>query len=119
MVQNNLVRAYDYQNAEREKRYLERTGILSPDAFEYELQILKEAEEDVHVRFRMGRITFQENLGPVELYGRMNGLIRGTDLVGRDRDGNYHIVLMNTDEKGKELVEKRFLNQALSIVWEE
>lgn len=119
MVQNNLVRAYDYQNAEREKRYLNGTGILSPDAFEYELQILQEAEEDLHVRFRMGRITSPEDLGPEELYGRMNGLIRGTDLVGRDREGNYHIVLMNTDEKGKELVEKRFLNQVLSIVWEE
>ena len=119
MVQNNLVRAYEYQDAEREKRYLEGTDILNPDAFEYELQILKEASEDIHIRFMTGRITFPENLGAKELNGRIRGLIRGTDLIGMDHQGNYHIVLINTDEIGKNLVEKRFYGQVLSIDWEE
>lgn len=119
MVQNNLIRAYEHQDAEGEKRYLEGTGFLSPQAYEAELQILREAEEETHTRFMTGIINVPEHMGIKELSEKASGLIRGIDIIGKDSRGHFSMILMNTDETGRQVVEKRFLNHGLSITWEE
>ena len=66
-----------------------------------------------------GIINVPEHMGIKELSEKASGLIRGIDIIGKDSRGHFCIILMNTDETGRQVVEKRFLNHGLSITWEE
>ena len=119
MVQNNLVKAYRYQEQNKERIYLPGTRILSRGEFQKELNALREAEEEYKYPYSVARIAGKSYSTIEELYHGVQPLLRGTDLLGQGIDGAVRAVFLYVDRSDRLLLENRFNNNGIAIFWED
>lgn len=119
IVQNNLVRAYEYQEQNGFRFFIPETGILKAEAFEQEMEALRSMGEESETAFCIGRIVPQGKESLPELYRKIRPLLRGTDILGQGRDGAVRAVFLYAGKNSRPLLENRFANSGLSIVWED
>lgn len=112
MVQNNLVRAFVYNQDSYEKRYIKGTEIFKPDQFLEHLKIMESAKEKIKLFYLVMRVRIADNqeIDMVEFSKNIKALLRTTDFMGSDEYGDYYIVFMQTDENNIELLTNRFKN---------
>lgn len=117
IIQDNLTRAFRYQEDNRERIYLPETSVLQPEAFDSELEALSEAQD---------RFDYPVNIAEVQLPGRLpdeidcrraSSLLRGTDLLGLRRDGTLWAVFLYISRDNRLLLEERFANQGFTLRW--
>lgn len=104
LMQTSFLRANDYEELAHDKAYYPDTQIARPDYFIIQLHI----QEDMHnagmsdfilVRFRNSSIN--------EINESLTGVIRATDLIGTDADGNIYMILTQMKQSNFGVVGKR------------
>lgn len=119
MIQDNLTRAFRYQEQNRDRIFISGTSVLTPEAFEKECEALKTAREERNYPVSAAIVVAPENLQGKALYGKVGSLLRGTDLLGVDRSGRLHAVFLYVTRNSRGILEQRFQNNGFSLEWEE
>jgi len=104
LVQTSFLRAMDYEEFKRTEDYYEGTVIARPEYFKRNYQIqedMKDAGISDYVLVKF------ESKDKAELGERLTGMIRATDLLGSDENGNLYLVLTQTKAENFGIVGKR------------
>ena len=80
MIQDNLTRAFHYQEENRGRIFLTQSSVLTPEAFEKEWEALKIAQEENGYPVSEAIVLPSKTIPEQDLYGRGSSLLRGTDL---------------------------------------
>ena len=118
IMKNCLVRAYNYQESNRESIFFENTNILRSEEFKAELAALNHASEELQYPFSLGRVAHDGSMPFVEIAEKVVKSIRATDIVGCDDDGNIFIILLFVSKSNRSYTEQRFEKAGLVVKWE-
>jgi len=108
LIQNAVLRANRYMDALEQKRYLEDTKILEPEAFDSLVVAYNKAKKKGLTECTLLYIKAQP--GTYEQTGvvLMDNL-RQTDYLGTMKDGKLYALLVNTEKEEAAIVMERFL----------
>lgn len=112
LIKGAVVRSTRYLQALQEKRYIEGTKILEPDAFGPLLSAFQNAERDGLAECVLFRIKLKPGDNIYSIGEKAARLLRQTDIMGMAEDG-LQILLANTTRADSEFVEKRFANNGI------
>lgn len=122
-IQNALQREDMYQEAIREKRYIENTNILNVEEFERMLETEQMARKKAYVEFSVLQIEKQIVKEGETLQGNTERLLsiehkllknlRDTDYVGLGRDGYLYVLLSNSNAKETQVVMQRLHDRGI------
>lgn len=112
MVEVSLLRALDYQDAVRDREYVEGTHILKPDYFLERLKLFHSMREEkmgsyVLVRIGNPQMTLEE------LDEILKCKIREKDVLGISDDGQLYLILAQADPTTLPVVLERLENSGL------
>jgi nucleoside-diphosphate-sugar epimerase len=117
LVSSSADRAYRYAQALRTEQYLPETDILSADAFAQMVETLQEASDrgisDYTLLCIDSEIAQQSDLR--DLSSRLTSILRDSDAVGLDDDGNLLLLLTNTSENDAVYVIQRLQNAEIPV----
>ncbi len=114
LIQASLVRAAKFLDANFEKMYIPSTRILNPDAFREIVRTRAEMKKNKIADYQL--IMLERcalNIQQLDL--KVNEVIRATDIVGMQRDGNYYILLSQADKLAANDVIVRFKKNGLKV----
>ncbi|MBR3580473.1 MAG: NAD(P)-dependent oxidoreductase [Lachnospiraceae bacterium] len=112
LIKGAVVRSTRYLQALQEKRYIEGTKILEPDAFGPLLSAFQNAERDGLAECVLLRLKSKPGDNIYSIGEKAARLLRQTDIMGMAEDG-LQILLANTTRADSEFVEKRFANNGI------
>lgn len=112
LIKGAVVRSARYLQALQEKRYIEGTKILEPDAFGSLRTAFQNAERDGLAECVLLRIKSKPGDNIYSIGEKAARLLRQTDIMGMAEDG-LQILLANTTRADSEFVEKRFANNGI------
>lgn len=115
LIEKNLVKALEYENAQHDELYFPGTELLHPKAFEDRLSIMKEESDDIAYTFMECKVYPQCPMTQEEASSRIQSIIRGNDSMGVDKDGDYAVILVNMTEEFIDNVRVRFERKQLSL----
>ena len=118
IMRSCLIRAYHYQENNKDQIYLPDTNILVSEEFGAELESITQASEDLNIPFSKGRILYDAAWSYQMLSEKLSKLIRGTDIVGCDKDGTVFVILLFVIPSVRTYTEKRFAEAGISVFWE-
>ena len=117
LIQASLVRAAKFLDANYEKMFIPSTRILNPDAFSDIVKTRSEMKKNMIADYQL--IMLEEcpsNIQQLDL--KVNQVIRATDIVGMQSDGNCYILLSQADKLAANDVIVRFNKFGLkSSLW--
>ncbi|MDY3920165.1 MAG: NAD(P)-dependent oxidoreductase [Candidatus Limivivens sp.] len=119
LIEKNLVKALEYENAKRDSLYYPGTELLLPKAFEDRLSIMRSECDDIVHTFILARVYPKTPLSQEEVSSRIASVIRGSDCMGIDPSGNYAVILVNMERKYLDAVKTRFERKGLLLEAEE
>lgn len=107
LIHDSTVNALKYMNAIEETQYFEQTHILRPEPLARKIEVFTQAEEKSLFQFQVYKIPMsrEQMLKDAPLLEKQ---CYKTDAIGYD-GSNVCIVLSNSDEKGLEIVRRRFM----------
>lgn len=110
LIRVSFIRAFEFQNAIEDEKYLAGTVILKPEYFNELLEIQKKMEEAGMASYVLLRLSSTDGSYVNEAF---SGLIRHSDVLGMLEDGNYYLMLtqvtkQNFDVIGNRLAAKGF-----------
>lgn len=108
LIQNAVLRANRYMDALEQKRYLEDTRILEPDAFESLVTAYNKAKKKGLTECTLLHIHAEEGIYEHTGNVLMDNL-RQTDYLGTMKDGKLYVLLVNTEKEEAAIVMERFL----------
>lgn len=97
LIYSAVVREADYLDALAYRRFLPETAILQEEAFREMVKIYKNAGEKGYAESCMFYVQ-GDNKQPKVLSDSLRSLLRDTDYVGVMSDGNFAILLTNTNQ---------------------
>ena len=112
LMENFLLKAWDYQKAVAEETYVEGTAITRWDHFKQQLEIQKEMAANKLTSYRLFRI-MREDRSLSELDEMFQSKIRNNDILGLGDDGNIYLLASQVDESSQDIVLRRFRNMGL------
>lgn len=118
IMRSSLIRAYNYQENNKEKNYIPGTSILVSEEFSAELETITRASEELNIPFSKGRVFYPSEWSYEELEAKLSKAVRGTDILGCDEEGNVFVILMFVLSSARLFAEKRFLEAGMSVEWE-
>lgn len=118
IMRSCLIRAYRYQENNKDRIYLPDTNILVSEEFSAELESITQASEELNIPFSKGRILYDAAWSYQMLSEKLSKLIRGTDIVGCDENGTVFVILMFVIPSVRAYTEKRFAEAGISVFWE-
>lgn len=101
LIQSAAARATRYLDAAGGGRYVEKTRVLQPEAFEQLIRSHEEAQEKGLTQVTLVRIS-KEGRDLSSLSAVLGETVRATDYQGLFSDGELYLLLTNTDEAGAE-----------------
>lgn len=107
LLENFIVKAWQYQSAVRQREFYNGGGIMYEDYFRMQLQIQKDMSSNEITDFRLFKIE-GEGRTPDEWEAILRGKTRYNDSVCLGNDGNIYILATQVDEKGEEIIMSRF-----------
>ena len=113
LMENFIIKAWDYQQAVAAKTYVEGTGIANTEYFVQQFTIQKEMMDNKLTSFRLIRI-MREGRSLGEIDDMFQSKIRNNDLVGLGSDGNIYLLAAQGDESSEGIVLKRFRDMGLT-----
>ena len=113
LMENFILKAWEYQRAVAEKTYIEGTNITRTDYFRQQLEIQKDMAENRLTSFRLFRI-LREDRSLSEIDEMFRSKTRNNDIIGLGDDGNIYILASQVDENSQNIVLNRFLGMGLN-----
>lgn len=114
LVETALVRAFEYESAVQESRYLPGTSLLRPEFFAEQLSAACALQEDKmshHLLLRVtGRFRNQD-----EMNAQLSRSIRTTDVAGVGADHCVYLLLNQANEENLALLTRRMKDKGFSI----
>ena len=107
LLENFIVKAWQYQSAVRQREYYNGGGIMYEDYFRIQLGIQKDMSDNDITRFRLFKID-GEGKSVDEWEHILQGKTRYNDSVGMSKDGNIYILASQVDEQSEQIVLDRF-----------
>lgn len=115
LIERNLVKALEYENARRKELYYPDSDLMYSTAFKEELKTLDSQKDDVYITYVLVKIEPAYSIERDELIHRIASVIRESDKMGEDDSGNILVILMNMKKENLTVVEKRFENKGLKM----
>jgi hypothetical protein len=112
LMENFIIKAWEYQRAVSAKTYLEGTSITKTEYFRQQLEIQKDMAENKLTSFRLFRIMRQDR-SLQEIDDMFQSKIRNNDIIGLGNDGNIYLLAAQVDESSEGIVLKRFRDMGL------
>ncbi len=112
LMENFIIKAWEYQRAVSEKTFLEGTSITRTEHFRHQLEIQKEMADNKLTSFRLFRIMRQDR-SLQEIDEMFQSKIRNNDIIGIGDDGNIYLLAAQVDEDSEGIVLKRFRDMGL------
>lgn len=113
LIENFILKAWEYQKAIARKIYIDGTAIMKPDYFKRQFEIQKEMAGNRLTSFMLFRIP-RENREFSELDLLFQSRVRSSDILGLGEDGNIYLLASQLDDDNTEIVLKRFRNLGLT-----
>lgn len=114
LVGMSLLRAYDYNQAIHQSRYIENTNIMNPDAFDEQLQNFRALAEKKVSSYML--IEFDnDGRSYEELDLLLSPKVRSNDILGAGDDGKIRLLFSGASEKDLPFILPRFENLGLNI----
>lgn len=106
LIQDALVRASLFREANIEKMYLPETNILTLEAFTEAFKIKAEMKKNKISDYQLLQIE-KGHQSPVEIDKNLSKSLRSADLVGLGEDNNYYVLLNQADPTAVEAIIQR------------
>ena len=114
LIEKNLGKALQYEEARRSEMYVEGTELLNPDAFRQQWKLLTQMDENGYVDCMKCHVKPLVPMSTEQIAERMQSVIRNNDFMGMDDDA-YAVVLMNMNPSYLDQIRERFAAKDLSI----
>jgi hypothetical protein len=113
LMENFIIKAWEYQQAVAAKTYVEGTNITKTQYFLQQFTIQKDMMDNKLTSFRLIRIK-PEGRSLSEMDEMFQSKIRNNDIVGLGKDGNVYLLAAQVDESSEGIVLKRFRDMGLT-----
>lgn len=107
LIQNAVLKANRYLSALEGQRYVAKTHLLTPEAFQAMVNAYLKARRLGLTECVLLSINAEEN-GYMEAVERLVEKIRSSDFIGTLLDGGLYVLLANTNDKDADYVRQRF-----------
>ncbi len=107
LLENFIVKAWQYQSAVRQREFYNGGGIMYEDYFRMQLKIQRDMSDNEITDFRLFKLDGQGKSAN-EWEELLRGKTRYNDSVCLGNDGNIYILATQVDEKGEEIILGRF-----------
>lgn len=114
MISSALTNALAYTEVLEEERYIEQTDVLRPTAFNMILESKKLAKSKYNIDYTLMECPL-DGLGFKECAATVTEMLRETDYVGLNEEGQLMVLLSNTNHQEAEGIIKRLNAQRISI----
>ena len=115
LIKSAVLRANRYISALQEKRYIEGTGILEPDAFKVICDAYGNAERNGLAESVVLTVKPDPDDSLETVASKIEQNIRESDIYGITDDGEIRILLANTTDEDSKFVAERFANIGYGI----
>ncbi|HAW12112.1 MAG TPA: hypothetical protein DCW34_00035, partial [Erysipelotrichaceae bacterium] len=115
LIERNLSKALQYEEARRKEMYIEGTELLKKEAFEQQWEILTQMDETGYTDCMKYHVKSSKPISDEQMGEKLLGLIRNNDFMGIDEDGSYAVILMNMNPAFYDHIRERFSAKDLSI----
>lgn len=105
LITESIMRAIEYENYTRSRRYIEGTDILSSDEFKNNVLLAKEKKDKQLADYCILKLNNSQDLKGT--YERVSSSFRMTDYFGLGKDEKVYVLLNNTSEEDCLFVLKR------------
>ena len=112
LMENFILKAWDYQKAVVAETYVEGTGITKTAYFKQQFEIQKEMMDNRLTSFRLIRIQ-REGRSLEEIDEMFQSKIRNNDIIGIGDDQNIYLLAAQVDSSSEGIVLKRFRDMGL------
>ncbi len=112
LMENFILKAWDYQKAVVAETYVEGTGITKTAYFKQQFEIQKEMMDNRLTSFRLIRIQ-REGRSLEEIDEMFQSKIRNNDIIGIGNDQNIYLLAAQVDASSEGIVLKRFRDMGL------
>jgi len=113
LIESSFRKAWDYQNAVREKVYIDDTVIANEEYFARQLSLYHNMLESGIASYGLIQIA-PAGRSLEQMDSLLRTRTRETDLLGRGKDGNYYLLLSQVDNSSVGIVMKRLTDLGLS-----
>lgn len=104
LIRVSFIRALEYQDAIHDEKYYPGTDVLKYEYFRKELEIQQHMTATGVASFLLVRL----EIGSIqEVDDKMRSIIRKTDFLGTDQDGNFYLLLTQVTQDTFRFVEER------------
>lgn len=115
LIEKNLVKALEYEDARKDELYYAGTELLYPKALKERIQIMDSGKEEVSYTYLRGKVYVETPMEMEEAAQRIGSVIRGSDFMGIDDEGDYTVILTNMSLDALDLVQERFRRKGLTL----
>lgn len=118
LIRNAVLRSSRYLDALQDKRYIQGTRIMAPDAFEETVHNYQNAEVEGLAECVVLKVNVPEEYY-IEASERIEETLRESDLVGVMKDGGLYILLANTKAEESVFAMNRIANVGIQTEYVE
>ena len=115
LIEKNLAKALEYETVQHDNLCYPGTELLYPAVFEDRLRVMDEAGEDASHTYVLGKVYPTSGIDRDEVASRIAAVIRGSDCMGIDKDGDYAVILVNMTMEYLDRVKERFQRNGLVL----
>lgn len=121
LIQDNLIKAYKFNELVSKDSYIEGTNIYRAKEFNEHLQVIKDAKEDINLKYVQAKVELVtiKDFTSIDLWNHMKDILRSTDFVGCDENNDFHAVFMQTDVDHMSNIKERFNKAGIYIEMED
>lgn len=113
LIENSFVKAWKYEEAVRDKVYIEDTIIAKEDYFTQQLRLRHDMAENGISTYALVRIS-TEGKSAKEMDELLRTKVRETDLLGMGGDGNLYLLLAQADNNSVGIVLDRISSMGIT-----
>lgn len=110
LLQTSFLRALDYEEFMASRMYYPDTGIVYPERLQQAFDVQRAMKKDGVADFVLFRFADRDKKRISE---KMTGLIRGSDMLGADLQGNIYLLLVQANRKTSEIVGERLRQKGI------
>ena len=115
LLENFIVKAWQYQSAVRQREFYNGGGIMYEDYFRMQLKVQRDMSDNEITDYRLFKID-GEGRSADEWEAILRGKTRYNDSICLGNDGNIYILATQVDEKGEEIILGRFEKAGLKCI---
>ena len=115
LIEQNLAKALKYERLKKDSMYYPGTALLYPKAFQERLNIMLSESDDIAYSFILAKVYPVAAEDRTVTAGRIAGVIRGSDCMGVDADGDYAVILVNMKAEYLDNLKERFRRAGLTL----